>query len=244
MKAIKKTLSFMLSRLVITVVLILLQMGLIAFYLIKLADYGGWVQTALIIGSLSMVLFVIWRDDNPAYKMGWIMLLCLFPILGGTMYFFFGNKRPAKSLKKKLEPQEEEHWKDIPQSAGFDSVENTRLRETMGYVSGVGKYPAWDNSRVDYFPSGERMYVKIMEDLKKAEKFIFVEFFIINSGKMWDGIFQILREKVKEGVEVRLIYDDVGSIRNLPKRFYADMKEAGIEILTFNPLKPFASLTM
>lgn len=242
MKAIKKTLSFMLSRLVITVVLILLQMGLIAFYLIKLADYGGWVQTALIIGSLSMVLFVIWRDDNPAYKMGWIMLLCLFPILGGTMYFFFGNKRPAKSLKKKLEPQEEEHWKDIPQSAGFDSVENTRLRETMGYVSAVGKYPAWDNSRVDYFPSGERMYVKILEDLKKAEKFIFVEFFIINSGKMWDGIFQILREKVKEGVEVRLIYDDVGSIRNLPKRFYADMKEAGIEILTFNPLKPFASL--
>ena len=92
MKAIKKTLSFMLSRLVITVVLILLQMGLIAFYLIKLADYGGWVQTALIIGSLSMVLFVIWRDDNPAYKMGWIMLLCLFPILGGTMYSFFGNK--------------------------------------------------------------------------------------------------------------------------------------------------------
>ena len=242
MKTIKKTLSFMLSRLTVTATLILAQMGLIAFYILKLTEYGEWVQSLLVFGALSMVLFVVWRDDNPAYKTGWIMLICLFPILGGAMYFFFGNKRPAKSLKRKLEPQEEKHWKDLTQTADFDEVENTRIRETMGYVSNVCKYPAWNNTKVDYFPSGERMYAKMLEDLKRAEKFIFIEFFIINKSTMWDGIFEILKEKVKEGVEVRIIYDDVGSIRNLPKRFLAELKNAGITVLTFNPLKPFASL--
>jgi len=242
MKAIKKSLSFMFSRLVITTVLILAQMGLIAFYILKLADYGEWIKALLMLGAVSMILFVLWRDDNPAYKIGWIMLICTLPILGGAMYGFFGNKRPSKSLKRKLEAQEEAHWKDLLQTASFDSTENTRLRETFKYVSNVGKYPAWDNSKADYYPSGERMFANMVEDLKKAEKFIFVEFFIINEGKMWRDMFEILEEKAQQGVDVRVIYDDVGSIRKLPKKFAVELDEAGIKHFAFNPLKPLASL--
>ncbi|MDD6042728.1 MAG: cardiolipin synthase [Eubacteriaceae bacterium] len=242
MKIIKKGLSIILNRFVITVALILIQMGLITFYVLKLADYSTWIYPLMIAGSVGLTLFVIWREDNPAYKIGWIMLLCLLPVFGGMMYVFFGNKRPSKSLNRKIQPVEEKHWDDLKQVDDFDNQINARKQGTMKYVAETGHYPAWKESDVRYFSSGEKMFPALLEDLRKAERFIFIEFFIINEGRMWDEIFDIIKEKAKQGVDVRVTYDDVGSIKGLPKGFLLKLREAGIKVLTFNPLKPFVSL--
>lgn len=242
MKFIGKGIDKIFNRFTITTALILVQMGWIALQVLKLANYGTWVYAILIIASLSMSLFVIWRDDNPAYKIGWILLICLLPILGGLMYVFFGNKRPAKSLKRKIEPEELAHMEELVQKSNLSKIPDSRLVKTMEYVSQKGHYPAWDNTKVDYYSSGEGIFPWIIDDLKKAKKFIFIEFFIIGEGEMWTKIFDILKEKVKEGVDVRITYDDVGSIQCIPKKFIQELNRAGIQVLTFNPLKPFASL--
>lgn len=242
MKIIGKGINKIFNRLTITVTLILVQMGWIALQILKLANYGTWVYGFLILASLSMSLFVIWRDDNPAFKVGWILLICLLPILGGTMYLFFGNKRPARLLKKKLEPEEKLHYKDLVQEAELNKISNRRLCKTMEYVSKECHYPAWENTKATYYPSGESIFPDILEDLKSASKFIFLEFFIIGEGTMWQEISTILKDKASEGVDVRIIYDDVGSIQVLPRKFVSELAAAGIGVLTFNPLRPLASL--
>lgn len=242
MKIIGKCIDKIFNRLTVTVTLILVQMGWIALQILKLANYGTWVYAILILASLSMSLFVIWRDDNPAYKVGWILIICLLPILGGTMYLFFGNKRPARLLKRKIEPAEKSHYGDLEQKSSLNQITNARLSKTMEYVSRECHYPAWDNTKATYYPSGESVFPDILEDLRKANKFIFIEFFIIGEGAMWREIAAILKQKAKDGVDVRIIYDDVGSIQVLPKRFITDLANAGIEVHAFNPLRPFASL--
>ena len=107
--ALGKAINKIFNRLTITVALILVQLGWFAVLLFKLADYASWISVLFTVLAALMALFVIWRDDNPAYKMGWILLICLMPILGAAMYAFFGNKRPAKSLKWRIDPQEALH---------------------------------------------------------------------------------------------------------------------------------------
>lgn len=237
-----KGLDKIFNRFIITIALILIQMGWIAVQILKLANYGTWVYVILMLASLSMSLFVIWRDDNPAYKVGWILIICLLPILGGTMYLFFGNKRPSRSLKKKIEPEAKRHWSKLAQKSDISKIKKIRTQKTMEYVSQVCHYPAWDNTKSTYYPSGESVFPDILEDLRKAEKFIFIEFFIIGEGEMWQQISEVLKEKANAGLDVRVMYDDVGSIQVLPKHFAADLTDAGIEVHAFNPLRPFASL--
>ena len=240
--ALGKAINKIFNRLTITVALILVQLGWFAVLLFKLADYASWISVLFTVLAALMALFVIWRDDNPAYKMGWILLICLMPILGAAMYAFFGNKRPAKSLKWRIDPQEALHRDDLKQEEDLGEIMNTRLLDTVNYIAQKGPYPAWTDTKSKYYAVGDEVYPDILADLKKAEHFIFMEYFIIAEGKMWDGIFAILKEKAAAGVDVRITFDDVGSINKTPKRFISSLAQHGIKVLPFNPLTPIASL--
>ena len=240
--ALGKAINKIFNRLTITVALILVQLGWFAVLLFKLADYASWISVLFTVLAALMALFVIWRDVNPAYKMGWILLICLMPILGAAMYAFFGNKRPAKSLKWRIDPQEALHKDDLKQEEDLGEIMNTRLLDTVNYIAQKGPYPAWTDTKSKYYAVGDEVYPDILADLKKAEHFIFMEYFIIAEGKMWDGIFAILKEKAAAGVDVRITFDDVGSINKTPKRFISSLAQHGIKVLPFNPLTPIASL--
>ncbi|WP_419025305.1 cardiolipin synthase [Emergencia sp.] len=240
--ALGKAINKIFNRLTITVALILVQLGWFAVLLFKLADYASWISVLFTVLAALMALFVIWRDDNPAYKMGWILLICLMPILGSAMYVFFGNKRPAKSLKWRIDPQDALHRDDLKQEEDLGEIMNTRLLDTVNYIAQKGPYPAWTDTKSKYYAVGDDVYPDILTDLKKAEHFIFMEYFIIADGKMWDGIFRILKEKAAAGVDVRITFDDVGSINKTPKRFLSSLMSNGIKVLPFNPLTPIASL--
>jgi len=230
------------NRVTITTVLILAQVAWFGVMLMTLKDYGTWVSVTFTITSALMALFIIWRDDNPAYKMGWILLVCLMPVLGVTMYAFFGNKRPAKSLKRKIEPVDKLHLKDLKQEDEISDMVSPRLLDTIGYIERKGTFPAWRETESKYYALGDDAFADMLEDLKKARHYIFLEYFIISKGEMWDSIFAVLKEKAAEGVDVRVIFDDIGSIRSLPKNFMAKLRRAGIGVLSFNTVKPFFSL--
>ena len=139
---------------------------------------------------------------------------------------------------------EQAHQTELAQPEGQTDALDISSRNLSRYVAKFGPYPAWRNTAAHYFSCGEEMYPQLLADLDKAEKFIFLEFFILRSGKMWDGVEQILRRKAAQGVDVRLIYDDFGSLLGLPSDFVIRMEKAHIRCIPFNPVVPLVSLVM
>lgn len=232
------------NRFSITAILILIQAGWYVILLFALANYSSWISLAFTVMAALIALYVIWRDDNPAFKVGWILLICLLPVLGGTMYIFFGNKRPSKAIRKKMDIQEELHRGELNQELDLKGIMSTRMIDTVRYIGEGGPYPypIWGHTDTEYFPLGEKMYEKMLEDLENAQHYIFMEYFIISEGKMIDTIGEILIEKADAGLDVRITYDDMGSIHTMPRELFAEMKAHGIQFLPFNPMKPILSL--
>ena len=238
--------SRILNRVTIMVVLVALQLLWLCWVAFAITTGTGrvWVNGLLNALSLLIVLYLVRKDENSAYKVGWIALIGILPLLGGALYLAFGNKRPAKRLRQKMQAVEDAHKKDLVQEPGVLEGLDAREQGQSRYVAKYGPYPAWQNTRTQYFACGEAMYPQLLADLEKAEKSIFLEFFIVSHGCMWNGIEKILRRKAAQGVDVRLIYDDFGSLLGLPADFIVRMERAHIRCIPFNPVVPLVSLVM
>ena len=233
------------TRIAITGLLIAVQLVWFLTFFTKLAHYASWLSILFTVLSALMVLYVVSKDENPAYKIGWIILIELLPLLGGLLYLFFGNKRPSRRMKARYDrdrPAFEPLYAQDP--AQLDGLEG-RMAATARYVREIGPYPVWKNTDVTYYPIGEEMYAAMLEALERAEHFIFLEYFIITeNSSMWQSILSILERKAAQGVDVRLIYDDLGSVALLPGGYDKQLEARGIRCLAFNPFVPFLSLVM
>ncbi|AQS58633.1 cardiolipin synthase [Desulforamulus ferrireducens] len=234
------------NRIVITTTLIALQLAWFMFILVKLTNYYTWISVSLSVLSILIVLFIIGKDENAAYRIGWIILIMALPLFGGLFYLFFGNKRPVKSMRLRLN---REHRKAVDLLQDDPSVLeeiaqlDARTLGTCRYLRENSSYPVYKNTATTYYPSGESMYQDMLCELEKAQHFIFLEYFIVREGTMWNSILEILSSKAAAGVDVRLIYDDFGSLF-LPTDFTSQMKKRGIKCLAFNKFRPIVSLVM
>ena len=191
------------NRVTITVVLVALQVLWLLWAFWSFTAGRVWLNGALKALSIMIVLYLVRKDENSAYKIGWIVLIGLLPLLGGALYLAFGNKAPAKYLRERMQKVEQAHQTELAQPEGQTDALDISSRNLSRYVAKFGPYPAWRDTAAHYFSCGEEMYPQLLADLDKAEKFIFLEFFILRSGKMWDGVEQILRRKAAQGVDVR-----------------------------------------
>ena len=148
MKAlIERSVNRIFNRFTITILLILIQIGWFAVALLRLSEYSVWVSVFFTAAAVLMALFITWRDDSPAYKTGWILLICILPVFGVTMYAFFGNKRPSRGLKRKMEVPDQKHRKELKQEDDVSAQASVRLMDTINYigkkrrVSGVDRNP-------------------------------------------------------------------------------------------------------
>ena len=230
------------NRMTIAAVLIVVQVGWFAILFLRVIEHATWIALMMTILSAIVALYVVHKDDNPAYKIGWIVFICLAPLLGAPMYLLFGNKRTSKKLRAKIESQEQLHVDALQQKENLEGMTEPRIAGTMNYISQNGPYPAWTGTSTKYYSLGDYAFEDMIEDIKKAERFIFLEYFIVEEGKMWGELFSILQEKVEAGVDVRMLYDDVGSISKIPVNFYTKVKQSGIKIMAFNPVTPIVSL--
>ena len=239
-----KFFSRVLNRATITIALVVLQAAWLLWAFWMFTTGRVWLNGSLKLLSILIVLYLVRKDENSAYKIGWIVLIGVLPLLGGALYLAFGNKAPAKRLRERMQKVEQAHTADLaPQEGQTDTLELS-CKNMSRYVERYGPYPAWKNTAAEYFPCGEAMYPKLLADLEQAEKFIFLEFFIVKAGKMWDGVEAILKRKAAEGVDVRLIYDDFGSLLGLPTDFVIRMEKNRIHCIPFNPVVPLVSLVM
>lgn len=239
-----KLLKKVFSRTVVTALLIVIQVAWLAALLLQLGNSLPAIQTVLRILSLVAILFVIKSDMNPSYKIGWILLIAVLPILGGLMYVFFGNKRPTKNMREMLRAQLEKSAEYLGTQESITGELDGGAAGLFKYLEGSAGYPTAKNTTVRYYRVGEEMYADLLPELEKAEKFIFLEYFIIRPGEMWDGVLEILKRKAAAGVDVRIIYDDMGCIDILPANYNATLEGWGIRTMAFNRFVPAVSLVM
>lgn len=235
------------NRIFITSSLLLLQFVWGVLFLIRLTSYSARINMAFSILSIFVVLLILGKEDNAAYKIAWIIVIMLLPLFGGLFYLFFGNKRPSKRMQAQLNM---EHKKVVElMKINYSVLEeigrvDERVLGTCRYLQENTSYPVYKNTETTYYPLGEIMYKDMLLELKKAKKFIFLEYFIVEEGVMWNSILEVLTTKASEGLDVRIIYDDVGSLFLLPSDFSKKMEDRGIKCIAFNKFKPVFSLVM
>lgn len=233
------------SKLATIVLLLIFQIVFLIYIYNIMYEYIFYWRTAALLLSTVVVLFIVNNQENPAYKLIWVILILSMPLLGGTLYVCLaGNHKRVKFLNEarknhldtfKYLPDDTAIQSEIKELSKSASVQST-------YISRFAGYPAYKNTSVKYFSLGEDNYSTLLEELEKAKKFIFMEYFIIKQGEMWDSVLDILKRKAKAGVEVRLIYDDFGCAMWMPSRFKVEMQEAGINAVPFNPIAPVINL--
>lgn len=204
--------------------------------------------------SIGIILYINYKDDNPSYKIPWIVLILLIPIIGVSVYLVArftvaGNRKRINEEKKVIEKwdnflkerYEEEYLREYIKDLYEKDISTYN---EINYIWNQSKYPAYINTRVEYLEIGEKMNERMLEELKKAKKFIFMEYFIISEGKMWNDIYEVLKEKAKQGVEVRVILDYVGSLRISPQNFKKELKRNGIKVKIFNPFNKMLNMQL
>lgn len=237
----KKYLKFLFSRLPFILLLIVIQVVWIFVFFSKLTQYASWISSLLTILSFIMFLNVIVSSNSPEFRILWILVIGVVPIFGGIMYLFWGDKRAAKRLIKKNNLEEKAKFSILPQEPNVIKQIPKRLKQTSKYIADTGKYPVYQNTEVQYFKLGEDMFESILKDLSDAKEFIFMEFFIIKPGVMWDSIKEILIEKALKGLDVRLMYDDLGCMGYLSIKDRAQLRDAGVKVVIFNRMRPIIS---
>lgn len=240
----KKLLHTLLGRLFITGVAIALQVIWLFCSLHALGDYSHAVNILLTVLSFFAVIYIINGRSNPAVKLAWIVPILAFPILGGVLFLISGGKGPKRKIARAVAAQHSRCLQALPDpSAILDGMADLNLKGQSRYLARQD-FPVYTNTQAQYYPIGEDGYAALLEELEKAEKFIFMEYFIIHPGKMWDSILEILIRKAAQGVDVRVMYDDIGSVSTLPLHYYKKLEAAGIQAVAFNPFIPILSTIM
>ncbi len=247
MKSKKKIVNRIFNRIFLVGILLVIQVIWFIIFLLDLTSQSWWINILFTFISILAILIVINKEDNPAYKLAWVIPILCFPLFGGLLYVFCGNKKPTRKLRRKIEQVDtllEEYRKQdktiLKEIGAFDKGVLGQVK----YLSNIVKFPIYKNTRTQYFESGEKNFPVMLQELKKAKHFIFMEYFIIHDGRMWGDILEILKQKAKQGVEVRLLYDDFGSLTTLPYQYYKELEECGIHCEAFNPVVPILSIVM
>lgn len=239
----KKILRFLTQRVVLTALLILIQALLLFGIIWKLNNYFIYFYAFSVLLSLLLTLRIINNKSNPAFKIAWLIPILLFPVLGGLVYLVFGSDRTGKYIRNKMGRIEKEMQDGISKAnerSGIEKMPPDVVNQSH-YISNSAHCPPYKNTTVEYLPMGEVKFERMVQELKKAKRYIFMEYFIIQEGTMWNTILDVLEEKAKESVDVRVIYDDMGCILTLPTGYEKTLREKGIQCQIFNPFIPILS---
>ena len=239
----RRILKFLTSRMVWVAIVIILQVAWIVSAVLLLGNYYMEITIGMSLIGLVLVIHVVRQWNNPAYKLAWSILILSVPIVGTILYLLFGRANVIVAHRKRHQRIDEELYPYMRQEEGIEEAvlkEDAAAAGQMRYLRRQ-HFPAYQNASTRYFKVGEEYFEALMEELQKAETFIFLEYFIIERGYMWNTILSVLEEKAKAGVEVRLLYDDVGSIWLLPRNYPEILGKKGIQCRTFNSFRPVMS---
>lgn len=230
--------SYIPFRFIAAILLIVLETVAVLAITILCAIYIPYFYLAMYVTEIFCILKIINSQENPDYKIPWLLLVLLVPVAGFMIYFMFYDRRLSKKYIKRLTmiSNQQIRTKD-EQTLSRLEEEDKQAYLNANLLCRLSSTHIYQNTDAKYFDMGEKLFASMLEDLKKAEKFIFLEYFIIEEGIFWNSILDILKEKAASGVEVRVIYDDVGCMCTLPGDYYKTLREYDIKTVCFARLK-------
>ncbi|MFO8069593.1 MAG: cardiolipin synthase [Alkalibacterium sp.] len=240
----KKMLIYLFRRRILLTFLIIIQFIVFGIIILQSVAYSIILETIFTLLSIGVALHVVWKKGKEAYKVTWILQVLIFPIYGTLFYLMFNRQTRTKKLQRSLENIYDLHKpyklenKLVLNKAKSEFKNHGKL---MHYLSNTGEYPVYSAREVTYYPLGEDYFKAMLEELKKAERYIFFEFFIVAEGKMWQEMLAVMEEKAAQGVDVRVMYDDIGSFVTLPKNIQAILAEKGITSRVYNLFHPIVT---
>jgi cardiolipin synthase len=215
--------------------------------MLLLAEAGKhlkYLYIILFILSLLVCIHVLNKHEKAGYKQTWIFLILIFPFFGGILYILFRSWSNPKKLKRNLEKNIRESKESFFLSGNrLDELidDHGEFRTNAQYLQDYANFPVYANTRQQYFDSGEAYFDKVLEELEKAQKYVFLEFFILKEGLMLNSIMDILEKKAAQGLDIRIIYDDLGCFFTLPHDYPKRLLKKGIKCFVFNPFRPIVS---
>ena len=240
----KKLFQLLFHRVVLVGLAILAQLAILLVMLLRFQEYFVYFYAISITVSVAAVLYIINNRSNPAYKIAWIIPILLVPVFGGIFYLMLGGNQVSRKEQRRLMEMGKnfEGIHQISLSRDVDlKKESADAYNQSEYIRRITGAPPYQNTSVEYLPLGEIKFARMLEELEKAEHYIFLEYFIIQEGRMWDPILEVLERKAKAGLDVRVMYDDLGCMMTLPPHYKRVLEEKGIRCCVFNPFVPVLS---
>ena len=233
----RKILKLLTSRLMIIGPLILLQFALFVSVVYRASLFNKVIPVVEVMAVLA-VLFIINRQRDPYSKLSWCCLILGLPVIGLPLYFLSGERQVPKKIQNGtiLADQKMAGLLGTSRSVRREERIEPDMRAAFSYGEKCG-FPVYQNTTVNYYSSGEEWFPDYLEALRSAKHYIFIEFFILREGSCWDEVLAILKQKISEGVEVKIIYDDFGSVE-MPWHYDRKLQAMGIEAHRFNHLRP------
>ncbi len=229
------------SRLGIISLLFLLQAAVLILTIVRLEEYMHFYLGGTAVITAVVVLFLLNSDMDPSAKITWLIMIMLMPVMNALLFLYTRSELGNRTLRKRASKLFGETKKQLEGFGADESGEIEYNAPVAGYLKNTSGFASYNDSDVTYYSGGEEKYKALIEALEDAERFIFLEYFIIGEGEMWGGILDVLSRKVREGVEVRVMYDGTCQFTTLTADYASRMKKLGIECRAFSPLTPFVS---
>ncbi len=213
------------------------------------STYSVYFLIPMVVIDVAVILSIINRNANPEYKLSWAVVSLVIPFFGAALYCVFYSRKQSKRETRFLRRIHDEARRAGVAAGGRLTANLIELRDVDAQAYGKATAIVADDpiaevyrgTSSDYFPLGELMLDSMLEDLRAAKKYIFLEYFIIEEGVMWDKLYEVLTERAKAGVDVRVLYDDIGSMKTLPASFPSRLRSVGIECFRFAKVTPRVS---
>lgn len=228
----------------------IILLSLVAHFVIVFAILMPWAEKVpALFGGMEaftalMLLYVLNTQENPSIKLSWCIIIAVLPVFGALLYFWIRfdlGHRLERKIQQNALSNSAPYITDPSKLMEQIRTEDKELYNLAHYMYRYGGNPIYDNTQVTYFPLGEKKFDEMLVQLEQAEKFIFMEYFSIGPSYMWSRILEILSRKVKQGVDVRVLYDGSSSVTWLPDDYPQKLEKIGIQCKVFSPFTPFLS---
>ena len=231
----------LMSKYGFSIAIILIELVLVFGIILYMSQIAPiiWVTLVFLI-SVATVIAIVNRSMSPESKVTWL-IVTFVPVFGPLLYLMFGERRLSKKELKQLQ-----ELNSIAFHENNGRQLHLQLQETDKSAYGIinallhmdSNAEVYDHTDSQFFANGEEMWQQMLEDLKRAEKFIFLEYYIVDEGLMWDSILEVLEEKAAQGIEVKMLYDDIGCMVTLPGDYTVHLRSKGIDAHKFNKVIP------
>lgn len=230
-------------RIGVIAVAVLIQLLIMMVITYFLRTKAAPVYVAFDLVGIVTVFSLINKHDSSTYRMAWIVLVLITPILGLLLYWAWGRVDFNKKERGVLGAAFENGFAELPANKPLMDRFAQQHPQDAPYTRSLAaaQYPLYAGTSATYFPIGEAYFDRLVEDLEKAESFIFIEYFIIGTGQLWDRVHEVLTRKKEQGVEVRILYDDFGSLFKAPDNLDAQLRREGFRAAKFSPAHRFVS---